>query len=264
MDEPDFMRVVEDAWMKEVMSYRPDCRFRDRLKNFKARLRVWSKDRFDGQKEKLENLSNEAMRWELEAEKRPLTEGDMSALLEVRKQWRRRNNKSNLRGLMVDGLWCEDPKVIKAEMARCFKNLFLDMGVIRPVFCNNKIVKISEGDAHMPEKSDLVSTVQWFWDKMEILNGCNAFFITIIPQERVKRVVGNVVGEVQNAFTKGRFILDGVFIANETLEFLKKKKEKSLIFKVDFEKAYDNINWRFLLDLMKRIGFGDCWIMVVE
>ncbi|GKC67749.1 reverse transcriptase domain, reverse transcriptase zinc-binding domain protein [Tanacetum coccineum] len=54
---------------------------------------------------------------------------------------------------------------------------------------------------------------------------------------RVKRVVGNVVGEVQNAFIKGRFILDGVLVANETMEYLKKKKERGLNFKVDFKKA---------------------------
>ncbi|GJS96023.1 reverse transcriptase domain, reverse transcriptase zinc-binding domain protein [Tanacetum coccineum] len=75
--------------------------------------------------------------------------------------------------------------------------------------------------------------------------------------ERVKRVAGNVVREVQNAFIKGRYILDGVLIANETMEFLKKKKEKGLVFKVDFEKAYDSINWIFILDLMKRMGFGE-------
>ncbi|GJY21854.1 cysteine-rich receptor-like protein kinase [Tanacetum coccineum] len=75
--------------------------------------------------------------------------------------------------------------------------------------------------------------------------------------ERVKRVAGNVVREVQNTFIKGRYILDGVLIANETMEFLKKKKEKGLVFKVDFEKAYNSINLIFILDLMKRMGFGE-------
>ena len=58
-------------------------------------------------------------------------------------------------------------------------------------------------------------------------------------------MVGDVVGEVQNAFIKGRFILDGIFIANETVGYLKRNKEKGLIFKVDIEKAYDSINWAF-------------------
>ncbi|GKF29224.1 hypothetical protein Tco_0095566, partial [Tanacetum coccineum] len=51
--------------------------------------------------------------------------------------------------------------------------------------------------------------------------------------EKVKQVVGNVVGEVQNAFIKGRYILDGVLIEKETMDYLKIKKGKSLIFKVD-------------------------------
>ncbi|GJT38939.1 reverse transcriptase domain, reverse transcriptase zinc-binding domain protein [Tanacetum coccineum] len=64
--------------------------------------------------------------------------------------------------------------------------------------------------------------------------------------KRVKKVVESVVGEMQNAFIKGRFILDGILIANETVEYLRRNKKKGLIFKVDFEKAYDNINWAFL------------------
>lgn len=131
-----------------------------------------------------------------------------------------------------------------------------------------------------------------FGKKIEISRGCNAAFVTIIPKvadliglgdsrpishigcyykiiakmlsERFKRVVGNVVGEVQNAFIKGRYILDGVLIANETMDFLKKKKEKGLIFKVNFEKAYDSINWRFLLGIMRRMGFGNKWIKWVD
>ncbi|GKD94680.1 hypothetical protein Tco_1374517, partial [Tanacetum coccineum] len=65
-----FVHVVEEAWKKDVRSFRPDCMFRDRLKNVKVSLRAWSKERFGGTKEKIETLKNEAMRWELEAEKK--------------------------------------------------------------------------------------------------------------------------------------------------------------------------------------------------
>ncbi|GJZ57684.1 putative RNA-directed DNA polymerase, eukaryota, reverse transcriptase zinc-binding domain protein [Tanacetum coccineum] len=37
------------------------------------------------------------------------------------------------------------------------------------------------------------------------------------------------------------------------------KKLKLLLFKVDFEKAFDSVNWNFLLDIMRRIGFGSKW-----
>ncbi|GJX47042.1 RNA-directed DNA polymerase, eukaryota [Tanacetum coccineum] len=38
-----------------------------------------------------------------------------------------------------------------------------------------------------------------------------------------------------------RHILDGPFILNEVLQWCKVKKKQSLIFKVDFEKAYDSV-----------------------
>lgn len=60
-----------------------------------------------------------------------------------------------------------------------------------------------------------------------------------ILAELVKKVVGKLIGEAQNAFIGGRFILDGVLISNETVSFMKKSKKMCLVFKVDFEKAYD-------------------------
>nr|GFB57043.1 RNA-directed DNA polymerase, eukaryota [Tanacetum cinerariifolium] len=41
-------------------------------------------------------------------------------------------------------------------------------------------------------------------------------------------------------------ILDGPFILNEVLQCCKVKKKQALVFKVDFEKAYDSVRWDFL------------------
>nr|GEW19666.1 RNA-directed DNA polymerase, eukaryota [Tanacetum cinerariifolium] len=72
-------------------------------------------------------------------------------------------------------------------------------------------------------------------------------------------VLGNIVSEVQSAFIAGRQILDGPFILNEVLHWCFKKKKKSLLFKVDFEKAYDSVRWDFLEDVLKKFGFGNKW-----
>lgn len=55
-------------------------------------------------------------------------------------------------------------------------------------------------------------------------------------------------------------ILDGVLVANELLDYMKRKKQKGSIFKVDFEKAYDCINWNYLFSVMEQMGFGNKWI----
>ncbi|GKA20405.1 RNA-directed DNA polymerase, eukaryota [Tanacetum coccineum] len=146
LEECDFSQVVDKAWKKDVIT----------------------------------------MRWELEAERRTLNERERRAWLEVRKQWedrereyanmlrqktrvkwdvegdentkffhsfvKMRNNKCNIKGLMVNGIWTEDPKIIKSEMARYYKNLFSEGTKTRPVFCCNRIGKISVKDARSLEK----------------------------------------------------------------------------------------------------------------
>ncbi|GJZ84480.1 putative RNA-directed DNA polymerase [Tanacetum coccineum] len=342
LKETDIGNEVEEAWKMEVRSRRPDCRFRNKLKNVKVVLKKWSKERFGAVNEKIEMLKKEAMKWELEAENRTLSEVEREAWMKARKSWvdkenelkcmlrqksrikwdikgdenskffhsfiKRRNNKSNIRGLMVNGVWCEDPNLIKAELVRHYKTLFSEGTSIRLIFCCDRVERISVDDALLVEKefteeeilkavrgsggdkapgpdgfnfkyikkfwgilkADLVSAIKWFGDNMEISRGCNASFVTIIPKvtdpiglgdfrpisligcyykiiakvlaARIKMVVGKVVGDVQNAFIKGRYILDGVLIANEVVGHMRKMQNKGLIFKVDFEKAYDSLN----------------------
>ena len=59
---------------------------------------------------------------------------------------------------------------------------------------------------------------------------------------RLKKVIEKVISPDQNAFIKGRQILDGSLIANEVVDSWKKRGEKGLICKLDIEKTYDSIN----------------------
>ncbi|XP_071687738.1 secreted RxLR effector protein 78-like [Rutidosis leptorrhynchoides] len=45
----------------------------------------------------------------------------------------------------------------------------------------------------------------------------------------------------------------------KTVDYLKHKRVKSLIFMVDFEKAFDSLNWDFLMEIMEIMGFGVKW-----
>nr|GEV59119.1 RNA-directed DNA polymerase, eukaryota, reverse transcriptase zinc-binding domain protein [Tanacetum cinerariifolium] len=42
------------------------------------------------------------------------------------------------------------------------------------------------------------------------------------------------------------------------------KKKQSLVFKVDFEKAYDSVRWDHLDDIMRNFGFGEKWCMWIQ
>lgn len=73
-------------------------------------------------------------------------------------------------------------------------------------------------------------------------------------------MLGSIVSETQTAFVPGRQLLDRVLIANEMLDYVKKSTQSFLLFKVDFEKAYDRVSWDYLIFIMRRMGFGNRWM----
>lgn len=43
------------------------------------------------------------------------------------------------------------------------------------------------------------------------------------------------------------------------VEEYRMKKKEGIVFKIDFEKAYDPVSWEFLDFVLERKGFGDKW-----
>lgn len=62
-------------------------------------------------------------------------------------------------------------------------------------------------------------------------------------------------------FISRKHILDASMVANEIIEDLKHRKEKVLVFKLNFEKAYDRVNWGCELRVL--VKAGGCELRVV-
>lgn len=50
--------------------------------------------------------------------------------------------------------------------------------------------------------------------------------------------------------------MDSFVAINEVIDMAKSSKKECLIFKVDFEKAYDSVSWRFLDYMLIIFGFN--------
>jgi hypothetical protein len=59
--------------------------------------------------------------------------------------------------------------------------------------------------------------------------------------------VQKLIHPCQNTLIRGRYISDGVMLVQEVPWESKFKKKQGMVFKIDFKKAYDKLNWNFLL-----------------
>ena len=85
--------------------------------------------------------------------------------------------------------------------------------------------------------------------------------ISKIMANRLKQVLPNLIDEAQSAFIQGRSISDNIFMAQELLRNYHRKDTTSrCAIKVDIRRAFDTVQWDFLLDLLELLGFPPLFI----
>ncbi|WVZ77229.1 hypothetical protein U9M48_025118, partial [Paspalum notatum var. saurae] len=87
---------------------------------------------------------------------------------------------------------------------------------------------------------------------------------TKVVANRTNLVAEKVNRPSQTAFLVGRNIMEGVVILHKTLHELHKNKLNGVVLKLDFEKAYDKVNWSFLHQALRMKGFSPCWCQWIE
>ena len=65
--------------------------------------------------------------------------------------------------------------------------------------------------------------------------------ISKVLVSRLKAVLDSTISKNQGAFVANRQILDVALVANEVVEDVRATRRKGVVFKIDFEKAYDHV-----------------------
>ncbi|GLT73797.1 hypothetical protein SLA2020_456310 [Shorea laevis] len=119
-------------------------------------------------------------------------------------------------------------------------------------------------------EGDIISFMKEFHKNEKLVKGLNASYLTLIPKtknpislkefrpislvgciykilakvlaNRLRKIIGKVISTSQSTFMEGRNLVDSVLTLNELVHDMKLKKMKGIIFKADFEKAFDSVD----------------------
>ena len=78
--------------------------------------------------------------------------------------------------------------------------------------------------------------------------------------KRLENVLPHIIHYDQNAFVKGRTIFDATRTITDMLEFTKMRDYQGIMTAIDFEKAFDSLNWNILHKSLEFFGFGESFL----
>lgn len=77
----------------------------------------------------------------------------------------------------------------------------------------------------------------------------------------------SLIDNYENAFIQARQMTDNTLISHELLHTINKQRSGNrylTAMKIDMNKAYDRVNWLFLIKILKAYGFPDSWIQMIH
>jgi hypothetical protein len=77
-------------------------------------------------------------------------------------------------------------------------------------------------------------------------------------------VTSRIVHEEQIGFIQSKFILHTIIFAWETMKWARETRQDSLFIKIDFDKAYERVDWSFVTKMLQCLIFGSNCVVIVN
>ena len=90
----------------------------------------------------------------------------------------------------------------------------------------------------------------------------NSIYLIIakVLANRLWKVLPPRISPFQFAFLPGQHMADNIVLVEEIVATWRRNDTTGFMWKVDFSKAYDTLDWRFLWNVLRRRGFPETWV----
>ena len=101
------------------------------------------------------------------------------------------------------------------------------------------------------------------WRPISLLN-TDYKLISKILASRLQQVLPDIINVDQSGYLKNRYIGENIRLLQDVCFFTEKNNLPGLIFCIDFEKAFDTLNWNFLFKSLETFNFGNKFIEYIK
>jgi hypothetical protein len=102
----------------------------------------------------------------------------------------------------------------------------------------------------------------WHFRPISLIHGVAKLVAKVIAN-RIAPVLPQMIGPQQSAFVRGRCLHDNFMMVQGTARKLHSSATSAVLLKLDITKAFDTVDWALLLEVLRKIGFGERVLTVI-
>ncbi|GAU42390.1 hypothetical protein TSUD_296880 [Trifolium subterraneum] len=300
VDHPEFLDLVKNIFAQSNVRGTKTFVISEKMKRLKEALKKWNRDVFGFKDLCIDKTVRELNEVEDLIANGDVDPADLNSKELVRKFWEQIHSKESLLRQKSRTKWIQEGDSNSRFFHSSIKGRRRRNQIVIPFLQGVDFNSLSFDDNAFllaPFDEAEVKETVWscdaeFHEKAALPKVVTASFLTLIPKKdhpqdlfdyrpicligslykilskilanRLKKVLGKLISSCQSAFLPQRQILDGVLVLNEVINLAKRRKDNCLLFKVDFERAYDTVSWGFLERMMSKMGFSEALLRILK
>ncbi|GJS54920.1 RNA-directed DNA polymerase, eukaryota [Tanacetum coccineum] len=261
-----FDKLVEDTWMHlNIEDSNGMIKLKKKLQALKIIIKEWQKKAKKCSYKKKSSIQSKLSDFdkildqggsnEVIINDRSILLKELQDIISMESEEVAQKTKLVIRGVLMNGDWIVKPNAVKSEFLKHFSSQFDLPNTHRICLAdefNNRLSLEQQEDLKRNVTIKEIKRAVWdygtnkspgpyeftfeffdrYWEFLK--NDISTAFIDFFSSD-------GLISDVQSSFVSNHQILDGPFILNELLSWCKYKKFKVMVFKEDFEKAFDSI-----------------------
>jgi exonuclease III len=143
---------------------------------------------------------------------------------------------------------------------------------IKHLLCNSITYAMDHGELSIEQKRGIITllpkknknrTFLRNWRPISLLN-TDYKIIAKVLANRMQQVLPSIIHQDQSGYLKGRYIGQNIRILEDVSFFTKHNNIPGMLLSIDFEKAFDSLNWNFLFQTLHHVNFGSSFVKYVK